>query len=269
MGALRPVGELLREWRQRRRLSQLDLALDAEISTRHLSFVETGRAVPSREMVLRLAEQLEVPMRERNALLLAAGFAPMFAERTLDDPALDTVRTAVAVVLERQKPYPAFAIDRHWQVVASNRALPQLYAGVDEALLKPPVNGMRLSLHPQGLAPRIANLAEWRAHLLARLRRQIELSADATLTALLKEMLSYPAPPHTAPTPSPTAVLVPLQIATPAGVLSFFSTTTVFGTPLDVTLAEMAVELFFAADTATEALVHQFDSEAVVSATAP
>ena len=262
MGAIRPVGELLREWRQLRRLSQLDLACEADISTRHLSFVETGRAVPSREMVLRLAEHLDVPMRERNALLLAAGFAPVFAERALDDPALGAARTAVAVVLERQKPYPAFALDRQWRIVASNRALPQLYAGVAPALLAPPVNAMRLSLHPQGLAPRIANLAEWRAHLLAPLRRQIAVSADAELAALLRELLTYPAPDAATPPPAPTAVLVPLRIATAAGTLAFFSTTTVFGTPLDVTLAELAIELFFAADAATDALVRQFAADA-------
>ncbi len=265
MGAIRPVGELLREWRQRRRLSQLDLACEAEISTRHLSFVETGRAVPSREMVLRLAEHLDVPMRERNALLLAAGFAPVFAERTLDDPALEAARGAVVVVLARQKPYPAFALDRQWRIVASNRALPQLYDGVAAELLAPPVNAMRLSLHPRGLAPRIGNLAEWRAHLLARLRRQIAVSGDADLAALLRELLTYPAPEHDAPPPSPAAVLVPLRIATGAGTLSFFSTTTVFGTPLDVTLAELAVELFFPADDATDAIVRRLDAEAAAN----
>lgn len=261
MGAIgpvgRPVGELLREWRQRRRLSQLDLACEAEISTRHLSFVETGRSLPSRDMVLRLAEHLEVPMRERNALLLAAGFAPLFGERALEDPALQAARDAVAIVLERQKPYPAFALDRHWRIIASNRALPQLYEGVAPDLLAPPVNGMRLSLHPRGMAPRIANLAEWRAHLLARLRRQVEVSADAALVALLRELLSYPAPDGAAPAIEPGAVLVPLRIATNDGLLSFFSTTTVFGTPLDVTLSEMAIELFFPADAATDAIVRR------------
>jgi len=255
MGAIRPVGELLREWRRRRRLSQLDLACDAEISTRHLSFLETGRAAPSREMVLRLAEHLEVPMRERNALLLAAGFAPSFPERPLDDPALTAARQAVAVVLDRQAPYPAFALDRHWTVVASNGALPELYDGVAAELLARPVNALRLSLHPQGLAPRIANLGEWRAHLLARLARQVEMSADATLTELQRECTAYPAPAEE--TPDPTGVLVPLRIATEAGMLSFFSTTTVFGTPLDVTLSELAIELFFAADERTDALVRR------------
>src|ERR1700756_3180434 len=179
-----PVGHLLREWRQRRRLSQLALACDAGISTRHLSFIETGRAQPSRDMVLHLSEQLEVPVRERNVLLVAAGFAPMFPERPLEDPALTAARAAVDLVLERQKPYPAFALDRHWHVVASNAALPELYGGVEPELLRPPVNVMRLSLHPNGLAPRIANLAEWRAHLLFRLRRQAALRPPAGLVDL-------------------------------------------------------------------------------------
>src|ERR1700689_5957388 len=173
-----PVGGLLRQWRQRRRLSQLDLACEAGISTRHLSFVETGRAHPSREMVLHLSEQLDVPVRERNVLLVAAGYAPIFPERPLADPALAAARAAIDLVLERQKPYPAFALDRHWRIVASNAALPELYDGVAPDLLQPPVNAMRLSLHPRGLAPRIANLAEWRAHLLCRLRREVELTAD-------------------------------------------------------------------------------------------
>lgn len=206
-------------------------------------------------MVLRLADRLEVPMRERNALLLAAGFAPTYAERPLDHPTLAAAHGAVAVVLDRQAPYPAFALDRHWHIVASNGALPQLYDGVAHGLLAPPVNVLRLSLHPQGLAPRIANLAEWRAHLLARLRRQIDATGDPALHALLSELHAYPAPAHDAPPPTPDSVLVPLRIATEAGELSFLSTTTVFGTPLDVTLSELAIELFFAADDATDARV--------------
>src|SRR5262249_20720008 len=180
--------------RQRRRLSQLDLACDAGISTRHLSFLETGRSQPSREMVLHLAEELDVPMRERNVLLVAAGYAPMFPERTLEDPALAAVRAAMALVLERQKPYPAFHLDRHWGIAASNAALPELYAGVAPDLLQPPVNALRLSLHPRGLAPRIANLAEWRAHLLYRLRRQIEITADPVLIELARAAGRHPPP---------------------------------------------------------------------------
>src|ERR1700720_1576137 len=179
-----PVGGAIRPWRHPRRLSHLDLACDAGISTRHLSSVGRGAAQPSREMVLHLSEQLEVPVRERNVLLVAAGYAPIFPERPLEDPALTAARAAVDLVLERQKPYPAFALDRHWHVVASNAALPELYDGVAPELLQPPVNVMRLSLHPNGLAPRIANLAEWRAHLLFRLRRQAELTADAAVIEL-------------------------------------------------------------------------------------
>jgi transcriptional regulator with XRE-family HTH domain len=248
--AQQPVGTLLREWRQRRRLTQLDLALDADISPRHLSFVETGRSQPSREMLLRLSEQLEVPLRERNQLLVAAGYAPMFRERKLDDAALGRAREAIDWVLEAQKPFPAFALDRHWNIVASNGALPQLYEGVSQELLGQPMNAMRLSLHPQGLAPKIENLAEWRAHLLARLAKQAVQTADPVLKALLEEVSAYPAPAARHPPPE-DAALVPLRIHSPLGLLAFMSTTTVFGTPVDVTLAELAIEMFFPADEAT------------------
>ena len=252
------IGNHLRDWRQRRRLSQLDLACDANISPRHLSFVETGRSVPSREVILRLAEQLQIPMRERNVLLVAAGYAPMFVERSLDDPALAAMRRALDLVLEGQKPYPAFAFDRHWQIVASNGALPQLYEGVAEHLLTPPINGLRLSLHPDGLAPRIVNLAEWRGHLLARLRQQIDLTADAVLVALLRELSDYPGGRGTAAHGDPVAsVVVPLRLSTSLGELSFFGTTMIFGTPVDITLSELALESFFAADAKTDAIVRR------------
>jgi transcriptional regulator with XRE-family HTH domain len=258
-----PVGTLLREWRQRRRLSQLDLATDASISTRHLSCVETGRAAPSREMVLHLAEQLNVPLRERNRLLTAAGFAPMFSERPLADPALDGARQAVDVLLRAHEPCPALAVNRHWQMVAHNRMVPLLLAGVDAALLAPPVNVMRLSLHPNGLAPRIVNLAQWREHLLARLKQQVAASGDAVLAALADELRGYPAPQPAAGPAAPPAVVVPLQLATEAGVLEFISTTTVFGTPVDITLAELALETFFPADVRTrEVLSRLCDSAA-------
>jgi transcriptional regulator with XRE-family HTH domain len=245
-----PIGALLREWRQRRRLSQLELALDAEVSTRHLSCVETGRAQPSREMVLRLAERLEVPLRERNRLLTAAGFAPMYGERRLDDPALDAARAAVDLVLRGHEPYPALAVDRHWNLVSCNRAVPPLLAGVGAELLVPPVNVMHLSLHPQGLAPRIRNLSQWREHVFARLRQQIAACADAQLEVLLEALQRYPAPAR-ASAPADAAMVVPLQVDSPAGVLSLISTTTVFGTPVDVTLSELALETFFPADDAT------------------
>ena len=251
-----PVGDLLREWRQRRRMSQLDLSLEAEISTKHLSFLETGRSQPSREMVLNLAEQLDIPLRERNVLLVAAGYAPVFAERKLEDPALQAARKAMDLVLAGHEPYPALAVDRHWTLVAANAAVGRLIGGADPALLRPPVNVLRLSLHPEGLAPAIANLPEWRAHLLARLRRQIEVSADPVLADLMAELSAYPAPfARTPARPSREtdygSVVVPLQLTTPGGPLSFFSTTTVFGTPLDITLSELALESFYPADPAT------------------
>lgn len=258
-GAREPFGAHLRHWRQRRRLSQLDLAQEAEVSTRHLSCVETGRAAPSREMVLRLADRLGVPLRERNALLVAAGFAPMYRQRALDDPALAAARGAVDLVLKGHEPYPALAVDRHWHLVAANRVVPLLMAGAAPALLEPPINVLRLSLHPQGLAPRIVNLRAWRAHLLERLQQQIAASGDATLQALHDELAGYPvtASTHGAPPSSGefAGVAVPFQLATESGVLSFISTTTVFGTPVDITLQELAVESFFPADAQTAAVL--------------
>jgi len=259
MNATRPVGDLLREWRQRRRLSQLDFAVEAEISSKHLSFLETGRSRPSRDMLLKLAEMLEVPLRERNTLLVAAGFAPMFTERKLDDPALQSARDAMEMVLKGHEPYPALAVDRHWTLLAANRAVAPFLRDVAPSLLQPPLNVLRLSLHPDGLAPRIVNLNQWRAHLFARLRRQIEVSADTVLITLLEELSGYPAPvidPH-AEAETTNAFVVPLRLATPAGVLSFISTTTVFGTPIDVTLSELALESFFPADAATAAALNQ------------
>lgn len=191
----RSLGDHLREWRQRRRMSQLDLALEAEISQRHLSFIESGRSTPSRDMLLHLAERLDVPLRDRNPLLLAAGFAPVFAERPLDDPALEPARRAIDMVLKGHEPFPAIAVDRHWTLIAANAAIaPLLSAVADQSLLTPPVNVLRLSLHPQGLAPHIKNLSEWRAHLIGRLRQQFSASGDPMLDKLLKELLSYPAP---------------------------------------------------------------------------
>lgn len=246
------VGDHLRQWRQRRRLSQLDLALEAEISTRHLSFLETGRAQPSREMVLRLADQLEIPLRERNVILVAAGFAPVFPERRLDDPALSAARRAVDVILAGHEPYPALAVDLRWNLVATNRAVAPLLDGVAPELLDGEVNVMRLALHPRGLSPRIANLAEWRAHLLERLSRQVEVTADPGLMALAEELRSYPAPPASDRRPDDFGgVAVPLQLVAGDRVLSFFSTTTVFGTAVDITLSELTLETFFPADPAT------------------
>lgn len=252
-----PVGERLRAWRQRRRLSQLDLALDAEVSQRHLSFVESGRAAPSREMVLRLAATLDVPLRERNALLLAAGYAPVYPERPLDAPAMAAARDAVDRILRAHMPFPAMAVDRHWNIVAANEAVAPLLAGVEEAsLLAPPVNGIRLSLHPRGLAPRIANLPRWRAHILERLRRQVGASGDRTLAALLDEVGAYGgAPGDGRDTEADDAIAVPLELDTPRGRLSLLGTTMVFGTPVEVTLSELMVEAFYPADAETAALL--------------
>jgi transcriptional regulator with XRE-family HTH domain len=271
-----PVGTLLRAWRQRRRLSQLDLACEAEISTRHLSFVETGRSLPSREMLIHLAERLDVPLRERNALLTAAGYAPMYRERPLDDPALAGARQAVDLLLKAHEPWPALAIDRHWTLVAHNRAVAPFLAGASAALLQPPVNVLRLSLHPEGLAPRIVNLAQWKAHVLARLAQQVAASGDTVLAALAGELAGYPphapraaapkgrdpsrrdgaepqgSPMHHDPMRDAGGVVVPLSVRAPGGgVLSMISTTTVFGTPVDITLSELALETFFPADEAT------------------
>ena len=259
----RPIGDLLREWRERRRLSQLALALDADVSTRHLSYLETGKAQPSREMVLRLAERLEVPLRERNTLLLAAGFAPAYPERRLEDPGLAAARAVVDRVLAGHEPYPALAIDRAWNLIAANRAVPALLTGVSPDLLRPPINVLRLSLHPAGLAPRIANLPQWRAHLLTRLGHEAEATADPRLESLLAEVRAYPGDDRCEPAattsalPGLTGVAVPMRLRSAHGTLSFLSTTMVFGTAVDVTLAEMAIEAFFPADAATAELLQQ------------
>jgi transcriptional regulator with XRE-family HTH domain len=253
------VGDLLREWRQRRRLTQMELSFDAEVSSKHLSFVESGRARPSREMILRLAERLDVPLRERNAMLLAAGYAPVFPQRDLSDPALEIARKAIDVVLAGHEPYPALAINRHWTLVAANRAVTAVLGKVDAELLKPPANVLRLTLHPKGLAPLIANYHPWRAHVFDKLRRQIEVSADPVLVELLSELRAYSVPEawaHTAPaTPAESHgdFVVPFQLISDDGVLSFFSTTTVFGTPVEVTLAELSIESFYPADAVTAA----------------
>lgn len=254
-----PFGTHLREWRQRRRLSQLALAHDAEISTRHLSFVETGRSVPSREMVLRLADRLDVPLRERNAMLVAAGYAPMYQERPLHDPALAPARQAVDLILKSHEPWPALAVDRHWNLLAMNAMVPHLLAGVDPELVQGRANVLRLSLHPRGLAGKIVNLVQWRTHLFERLRHQVQVTGDQTLAALLEELRAYPVPDgadkHLAG--ELLGVAMPFQFRTDAGVLSFISTTTVFGTPIDVTLQELALETFFPADDFTAAAMRQ------------
>ena len=246
------VGPLLRDWRRRRRLSQLDLALEAGVSARHLSFVETGRARPSAEMVLHLAEELEVPRRERNRLLLAAGHAPVFEERDLDDPEMAPVSATVQRVLDAHDPFPALAVDRGWALVAHNRGAAALMADLPDDLLAPPLNVLRASLHPDGLAPRIVNLGEWKAHVLARLDRERAVTGDPALATLAAELRDYPGEPAAG---RPDAVAVPLRLATPRGELSLISTVTTFGTPVDITVEELSIESFFPADAATARLL--------------
>jgi transcriptional regulator with XRE-family HTH domain len=243
------VGTHIRTWRSRRRLSQLDLALDAEISARHLSFIETGRSRPSRAMLLRLAERLRIPPRERNVLLVAGGFAPALPARNLDDPALAAARQAVDQVLAAYEPYPALAVDLHWNLVAANAGVTPFLAGCAPHLLEPPLNVLRLSLHPEGLAPRIENLAQWRGYVFRRLEEQVDVSADPVLASLLDELRSYPGGIGDSAEASGIAIL--LKVRQGPQLLSFLSMTTVFGTPIDITLSELAIEAFLPADSAT------------------
>jgi transcriptional regulator with XRE-family HTH domain len=255
---IRPgVGGMLRSWRQRRRLSQLDLANEAAVSARHLSFVENGRSKPSRELVLHLAEHLEVPLRERNTLLLAAGYAPSYARTPLEDEAMTPVREALDQVLAGHEPFPAVVVDRHWDLVSANRPLMELMStGIAPHLLEEPVNAMRVTLHPEGLAPRILNFPEYAAHLVDRLRREALSYADERLLALHDELCSYPGVAGSA-SPADTAgqVFVPMVLRTGEGVLTFFSMLSTFGTARDITLEELAVESFFPADEATAAVL--------------
>jgi transcriptional regulator with XRE-family HTH domain len=243
------AGDLIREWRQRRRLSQLDLAIAANVSSRHLSFVETGRSRPTSEMILRLAEHLDVPLRDRNALLLAGGFAPAYPERGLAEPELQAVRDALKRVLDGHEPYPAAVVNRWWELVDANAGIALFTGDVSPELLEPPVNVLRLSLHPDGMAPRIANLPEWRAHLLARLHRQAEATGDPRLFSLYSELEAYPGGQGVqAQPPLPTDVVVPLRYRVSGAELSFLSITAVIGTPMDVTVEELAIESFYPAD---------------------
>ncbi len=251
------VGPLLRDWRQRRRMSQLDLSNSAAVSARHLSFVETGRSRPSRELVLHLAEHLDVPLRERNSLLMAAGFAPVYRERSLDDEGMDPVRQALDMIIKGQQPFPAVIVDRMWNLVTANDAALGLFTfGVSPALLEPPVNVVRLGVHPDGLGPRVKNLAEFSEHLLVRLQRQLAVSPDPELMELYDEVRTYPGVVQSSPAVTdPTQLLfVPMVFDGPGGrELSLFSTLATFGTALDITLAELSIESFFPADPATEA----------------
>lgn len=244
-------GELLRAWRGRRRLSQLELSLGAGVSARHLSFLETGRSTPSREMVLQLAEHLELPLRERNALLAAAGFAPAYPQRPLDAPEMTTVREAIDLVLRSHEPYPAIAVDRYWNIVAMNAGAAIFAASVDPELLGPPANVYRMSFHPKGLVPQIVNFTEYAHHLMAQLRHDVAVSGDPELTALLREVEGYGTVPPAPPQPRPQSVVLPMRVRHPLGELSVFSVIATFGTPVDVTVSELAIETFFPADAAT------------------
>lgn len=248
------AGDLLREWRQRRRLSQLDLAIAANVSSRHLSFVETGRSRPTSEMILHLAEHLDVPLRDRNALLLAGGYAPAYPQHGLQEPELKAVQAALKRVLAGHEPYPAVVVNRWWELVDANQGIALFIKDVQPDILEPPVNVLRLSLHPDGMAPRIANLPEWRAHLLTRLHRQAEATGDTRLSDLHDELRAYPGGESGEP-PPPTDVVVPLRYRTDNTELSFLSITAVVGTPMDVTVEELAIESFYPADETTAAAV--------------
>ncbi|OHD09123.1 helix-turn-helix domain-containing protein [Sphingopyxis sp. RIFCSPHIGHO2_12_FULL_65_19] len=252
-----PLGEQLREWRVRRRMSQMDLALDSEISTRHLSFIETGRSRPSAAMLQRIADCLEVPHRARNALLLAGGYAPDFQERALDSEEMAGMKAIVEHVLKGHEPYPAIAVDRHWNMIAANDAVELLIRLAAPELFEPPVNVLRVALHPRGLAPHIVNHAEWRAHLLERLDHQVDASADAGLIALREELAAYPASADAHHGSAANGIAVPLILDTPLGEVRFVSTVTIFGTPVDITLSELAIEAFFPADAESAALLQR------------
>ncbi|MET7366350.1 helix-turn-helix transcriptional regulator [Streptomyces sp. NPDC005566] len=257
------VGPLLRGWREQRRISQLELALRADSSARHISFIETGRSRPSEEMILRLAEHLDIPVRERNALLVVGGYAPRFAQTALDDPSMGVLREAIDRLLAGYEPYPALVLDATYTVVAANRGMRLLLEGVSERLLTPPVNAMRLTLHPDGLAPRILNLPEWRADLLAQMERQIALVRSVELRALYDEVAAYPLPGQqpacpagTVPVMGVASLALPLRITHGERELSFISSIATFNTPMDVTVAELAIETFLPADRETAAYLH-------------
>jgi transcriptional regulator with XRE-family HTH domain len=255
-GAARaPVGELLRTWRRRRSLSQLELALEADVSSRHVSFLETGRARPSREMVLRLADHLEVPLRERNGLLLAAGYAPQYVERSLEEPEMVPIHKALDRFLRAHEPYPAVILDRHYNIISANDATSALTDGVAPELVAPPANALRATLHPEGMARRILNFPEWSAHLLHRLRRQAALTGDPELELLYEELSTYPGvmlePPRGEH--AGNEIVLPLRISAGERELAFFSTISTFGTAVEITLAELTIEAFYPANAATAA----------------
>ncbi|MFF3249499.1 helix-turn-helix domain-containing protein [Actinacidiphila glaucinigra] len=263
------VGTLLRGWRERRRISQLELALRADSSARHISFVETGRSRPSQAMVLRLAEHLDVPVRERNALLVAAGYAPAYPETPLGDPAMHPLRESLDRLLAAYEPYPALVLDGMYDVVAANQGVGALLEGVAPHLLRPPLNAMRVTLHPEGMAPRIRNLRQWRGHLLERIERQIAMTAHGPLRDLYEELAAYPAPPARSEEPSASddtegifPFALPMRIEHGGRELSFISTATTFNTPMDVTVSELAIETFLPADPETAAALRSLTPRA-------
>lgn len=251
------VGELLRGWRQHRRLSQLDLANEAEISTRHLSCVETGRATPSRAFVLHVAEHLDVPLRARNELLVAAGYAPVYSHTDLEAPEMASVREAIDLVLTHAEPFPALVVDRHWNLVRANAGIGLMLTGIADHLLEPPINVLRLSLHPEGFAPLIEDLGSFSAQVLTNLRREAAALGDPELLVLHDELAGYPGVVAEVPVTEPVGVVLPVRLRTPIGVLSFFTTIARFGTAADVTLAELSIESFFPADEATARAVRE------------
>ncbi|MFI6361851.1 helix-turn-helix domain-containing protein [Nocardia sp. NPDC050630] len=255
MNSERPVGALLREWRLRRRLSQLDLSVQSGISTRHVSFVENGRTIPSPAMVERFAEHLDIPLRERNRLLVAAGYAPTYQHRALDDPDLVQARTAVRRVLDAHEPFPALAIDRQWNLLFANTAADVFFEGVAAELLEPPINMMRIGLHPKGFAPRVRNIEQVRGFLLPRLARQAELSGDPVLAALHRELSAFTSE-GVFPQVDPSEVALPIQLEHRGTQLSLFNTIMRFGAAFDVTLDEIAIESYFPADQTTSAYLH-------------
>lgn len=252
-----PIGQQLRSWRKRRQLSQLELSMAADVSTRHLCFVENGRAHPGRDLILSLATELDVPLRDRNALLMTAGFAPVFRHHRFDDPSFDSVRSIITVTLETHKPFPAYVVDRHWNVVASNAAVPELFEGVAPELLLPPINVVRMILHPRGIAPRLSNYAAWRRHYVTQLRRQIEQTRDPIQEELYNEAISYPGhgSEMAANDERTEGPAIKFEVMTKLGLLSFLSATTVFGSPTDVTLEEIALEMLYPADAFTAQVV--------------
>lgn len=253
----RSIGDYIRDWRQHRRYSQLALAVDIDLSQKHLSFIESGRSIPSREVVLRIAAGLGVPLRVRNLMLLAAGYAPVYRERRLDHPDLAAARAAVDRVLKAYEPFPAVAIDQRWNLVSANAAVAPLFDAVeDRTLLEPPLNVLKASLHPRGIGRLILNYGEWARDLLRRLSAQLEASGDPAIADLMAELRELAGiPPGHEGHDEHGGVFVPLRIQLPNGVANFISTTTVFGTPTEITLSELVIEAFLPADEATARLL--------------